>query len=186
MRTIAIPNSVVFQLEHLVLDVNGTLTNRGELIDGVETKLRKLAETLDVHLISTDTFGSLEAVASTLGAAPQVVGEGAEKAAVVERLGSSHCVAIGNGANDRDMLREAALGIAVIGQEGAAATTIAVADVVCRSIGDAPSFSSTTGCSRRPCAHSPSRFSPRQMRWVATRGIRRRRADPGRAKMARF
>jgi P-type E1-E2 ATPase len=137
MRTIAIPNSVVFQLEHLVLDVNGTLTNRGELIDDVETKLRKLAETLDVHLLSADSFGSLERVASLLGIDARVVHEGAEKAALVERLGSSRCAAIGNGANDRDMLREAALGIAVIGPEGAAATTIAVADVVCRSIGDA-------------------------------------------------
>jgi soluble P-type ATPase len=35
------------------------------------------------------------------------------------------------------MLREAALGIAVIGPEGAAATAIAAADVVCRSIGEA-------------------------------------------------
>jgi P-type E1-E2 ATPase len=137
MRTITIPNSVVLELEHLVLDVNGTLTNRGELIDGVEAALRKLAETLDVHLVSTDTFGSLHEVASVLGVAARVVGEGAEKAALVEELGSSRCVAVGNGANDRDMLREAALGIAVIGPEGAAATTIAAADVVCRSIGDA-------------------------------------------------
>jgi soluble P-type ATPase len=62
---------------------------------------------------------------------------GAEKAALVELFGSGRSVAIGNGANDRDMLREAALGIAVIGPEGAAAVTIAVADVVCRSIEDA-------------------------------------------------
>jgi soluble P-type ATPase len=137
MRTIAIPNSVVFQLEHLVLDVNGTLTNGGELIDGVGAKLRKLGEALEIHLLSTDTFGSLHHVASVLIVAARVVGEGAEKAAFVEELGSARCVAIGNGANDRDMLREAAVGIAVIGPEGAAGTTIAVADVVCRSIGDA-------------------------------------------------
>jgi soluble P-type ATPase len=136
-RTIAIPNSVVFELEHLVLDVNGTLTDRGELIDGVETKLRRLSELLDICLVSTDTFGSLRRVASVLGVEARVVGEGAEKAALVRELGSRHCVAIGNGANDRDLLREAALGIAVIGPEGAAGATIAVADVVCGSIGDA-------------------------------------------------
>jgi soluble P-type ATPase len=137
MRTIAIPNSVVFELEHLVLDVNGTLTDRGELIEGVETKLRQLSELLDIHLVSTDTFGSLGRVTSVLGVDARVVGEGVEKAALVRELGSRHCDAIGNGANDRDMLREAAVGIAVIGPEGAAATTITAADVVCRSIGDA-------------------------------------------------
>ena len=137
MRTIAIPNSVVFHLEHLVLDVNGTLTDRGELIEGVAGSLRRLAGELEIHLLSTDTFGSLAHVASLLGVKSRVVAEGAEKAAFIEALGSTHCVAIGNGANDRDMLREAALGIAVIGSEGAAATAIAAADVVCRSIGEA-------------------------------------------------
>jgi len=44
---------------------------------------------------------------------------------------------IGNGVNDIEMIREAALGIAVIGPEGTAAATVAAAVVVCRSIGDA-------------------------------------------------
>jgi P-type E1-E2 ATPase len=137
MRTIAIPHSVIFELEHLVLDVNGTLTGRGELIDEVETKLRRLSDVLQIHLVSADTFGSLRRIASALGVEARVVDEGAEKAAFVRELGSRHCASIGNGANDREMLREAALGIAVIGPEGAATATIAVADVVCRSIGDA-------------------------------------------------
>jgi P-type E1-E2 ATPase len=137
MRTIAIPNSVVFHLEYLVLDVNGTLTDRGELIDGVAEKLSLLQEALEIHLLSTDTFGSLAQVASLLGVESRAVAEGAEKARFIEELGSNSCVAIGNGANDRDMLREAAIGIAVIGPEGAAATAIAAADVVCGSIADA-------------------------------------------------
>lgn len=137
MRTIVIPHGVVFELEHLVLDVNGTLTSGGELIAGVGTKLRSLSEQLDIHLVSADTFGSLRRIASALGVDARVVSEGAEKAALVGQLGSRHCVAIGNGANDRDMLREAVLGIVVIGPEGAAASTVVAADVVCGSIGDA-------------------------------------------------
>lgn len=121
----------------LVLDVNGTLTNRGEVIDDVAVQLQALRETLDVHLVSADTFGSLARVASKLGLASKVIGEGAEKAAFVRQLGSHRCAAIGNGANDAGMLREAALGIAVIGPEGAAAAALAAADVVCRSIVEA-------------------------------------------------
>ena len=47
------------------------------------------------------------------------------------------CVAIGNGRNDRLMLRDAVLGIALVQTEGAAAEAIANADVVCTHILDA-------------------------------------------------
>lgn len=69
MRTIKIPGRPHLELAHLLLDVNGTLINRGDLIDDVETKLNRLQETLTVHLLSADTFGSLTRVASTLGSA---------------------------------------------------------------------------------------------------------------------
>jgi len=123
MRRIEIPGRPALELAHLLLDVNGTLTNRGELIDDVEAKLRRLRETLAVHLVSADTS--------------RTVVDGAEKAALVRELCPRHCVAIGNGANDAGMLQQAVLGIVVIGREGAAAATVAAADVVCHSIGDA-------------------------------------------------
>jgi P-type E1-E2 ATPase len=56
------------------------------------------------------------------------------KRRVIASLGGHRCAAIGNGANDVPMLSEAALGIAVIGVEGAAAATLAAADLVTRSI----------------------------------------------------
>jgi P-type E1-E2 ATPase len=60
-----------------------------------------------------------------------------QKAELVRRLGSDSTVAIGNGANDAQMLKEAAIGIAVVGPEGASAATVQQADVVTRSIVDA-------------------------------------------------
>ena len=137
MRTIAIPDRPVLELEHLLLDVNGTLTDRGQLIDGVVERMRRVSETLEAHLLSADTFGSLADVASTLGVRSTTVLDGEEKLAFVRELGPERCAAIGNGANDAKMLAEAALGIAVIGAEGAAATAIQAADVVCASIGAA-------------------------------------------------
>ena len=44
--------------------------------------------------------------------------ETAQKADVVNQLGAERDHALGNGANDADMLGEAALGIAVVGPEG--------------------------------------------------------------------
>jgi soluble P-type ATPase len=140
MVTFAIPNRAPLEVAHVLMDVNGTLTNRGVLIQEVAPLVRRLREMLEVHLLSADTFGSLAVVASTLGVRAEVAQDGDEKVEYVLRLGPDGCVAIGNGANDEGMVREAALGIAVIGPEGAAAATVAAADIVCRSISEALSL----------------------------------------------
>jgi len=134
---VEIPGRPSLVLEHLLLDVNGTLTNRGELLDGVAERLARIGETLEVHLLSADTFGRLESVARDLGARATKVASGEDKLRVVRELGHEGCVAIGNGANDASMLEAAALGIAVVGPEGAAGAAVRAADVVCTSILDA-------------------------------------------------
>ena len=132
-----IPGSGLLRLDYLVLDVNGTLTDRAVLIDGVEERARRLGQALEVKLLSADTRGNLDAVAETLGLGAERISRGEEKRAYIERLGAERCAAIGNGANDEPMLRAARLGIAVLGREGASATSVRAADVVCTSIVDA-------------------------------------------------
>jgi P-type E1-E2 ATPase len=132
-----IPGRERLELEHLVLDVNGTLTNRGGVIEGVPERLTDMGEKLRIHLLSADTFGTLDAVAAAVGAEPTTIASGEDKRRVVEELGADRCVAIGNGANDAAMLERAALGIAVIGPEGAAGAAVRVSDVLCGSILDA-------------------------------------------------
>lgn len=134
MLRVAIPGRDALELEHLVLDVNGTLTDRGELIDGVRPRLVALGGTLTLHVLSADTYGTAEAVAAEASAAFGRVSHGDEKRAHVRRLGARRTAAVGNGANDAAMLAEAALGIAVVGPEGASAAALAAADVVTGSI----------------------------------------------------
>jgi len=55
----------------------------------------------------------------------------------VRRLGRSRVACIGNGRNDRLMLRAAALGIAVVQAEGASAEALAAADLMVLSATDA-------------------------------------------------
>ena len=124
-------------LEQLVLDLNGTLTNRGELIEGVAERLRAIAAKLELTILSADTFGVLAAVGSELDVHSRHVSTGEEKARCVWELGAERCAAIGNGANDAAMLELAGLGIAVLGPEGAAGAALRAADVVCGSITDA-------------------------------------------------
>lgn len=132
-----IPGRQPLELEFLLCDVNGTLSDRGALVDGVAERLAALRDTLAIRLLSADTFGTLDAIAARLDAPAQRAGSAAEKLKAVDALGPSRCVAIGNGANDVLMIRTAALGIAVVGPEGASGATLAAADLVCRTITEA-------------------------------------------------
>ena len=134
---VEIPGSETLRLEHLLLDVNGTLTDRGAPVEGVAERLAALGRDVEIRLLSADTFGTLAAVAASLGAHGHVVATGADKAAAVAELGPERCAAIGNGANDSAMLEAAVLGVAVLGREGAAGDALRAADVVCSSITDA-------------------------------------------------
>jgi P-type E1-E2 ATPase len=132
-----IPNAATLELRFLLLDVNGTLGDRGRLIEGVAERLDALRETLEPRLLSADTFGTVAELSGQLRVPAQRAASAPQKLAVVDELGASSCVAVGNGANDASMLEAAALGIAVIGPEGASAGALAAADVVCRSIVEA-------------------------------------------------
>jgi soluble P-type ATPase len=59
MIEVAIPGYRTLQLEHLVLDYNGTLAVDGEPMPGVTDALKGLAERLEVHVLTADTFGQV-------------------------------------------------------------------------------------------------------------------------------
>jgi P-type E1-E2 ATPase len=137
MIHVPVPGGADLRLEHLLLDINGTLSDRGRLIDGVADRIGRVASDLAVHMLSADTFGTAEALAADLGAEFRRVRTGEDKRAYVEQLGAARCVAVGNGANDVPMLRAAALGVAVLGPEGTSSAAIAAATIACRSISEA-------------------------------------------------
>lgn len=137
MLTIDLRGGGSFEIDHLVLDINGTLTDHGTLIEGVAERLGLLADVLEIHVLTADTFGTAEGLARRLGAAITTIADGGEKATRIEALGADRVVAIGNGRNDEAMIRVARLGIAVIGPEGAAGSTLLAADVVCSTVTDA-------------------------------------------------
>jgi len=137
MIHIDIPGRNALNLEHIVLDFNGTLAVDGVLLPGVKAALNRLAGHLMVHVLTADTFGKskaqLEGVACGLTILPPG-GQDTGKRDFVEKLGADRTVAVGNGRNDRLMLAASALGIAVILGEGACGETLQAADVVCTDI----------------------------------------------------
>ena len=125
------------EIAHVLFDVNGTLTDRGRLIDGVSARLARLKDAVTVHLVSADTFGSRAETAAVLGLEAHRIADGEDKRRMIDELGPPVCAAVGNGLNDVPMLEATALAIAVTGPEGASARALAAADIVCRSIVEA-------------------------------------------------
>ncbi|MBE3585059.1 ATPase, P-type (transporting), HAD superfamily, subfamily IC [Desulfofundulus australicus DSM 11792] len=137
MLTIDIPERETLKLKYLVLDFNGTLAKDGNLLSGVEERLNALSEKLEIHILTADTFGTGEKACRNIKGHVQVLKQGKgvnQKLKFIERLGLQNTVAVGNGTNDTLMLKNAALGIAVLGPEGASVQALLAADVVVKDI----------------------------------------------------
>jgi P-type E1-E2 ATPase len=140
MLTVEIPGYGRLTLEHLTLDLNGTLALDGEVLPGVTERLAALSPRLQIHLLTADTRGKGAVTAVALGINLHRLtpgNEAAQKRAFVESLGAEGVIAVGNGANDAEMLAVAALGVAVLGPEGLAQAAWQNADLIVPDIGAA-------------------------------------------------
>ena len=140
MLEIEIPGFKRLFLTNLVLDYNGTLACDGKVITGVGERLELLSDRLQVHVLTADTFGSAREELAKLSCRVSVISpetQAEAKGDYIGNLGPEECVAVGNGRNDRIMLKRAALGIALLQAEGASVEALLAADIVSRSILDA-------------------------------------------------
>lgn len=143
MIELDIPGYGALRLEHLVSDFTGTLAFDGRLLPGVKELLNDLARVVTVHVLTADTFGrcreELEGVncSLTVLSGPDV---DLQKEAYIRTLGTERTASVGNGVNDRRMLKAARVGIAVTGREGCAVEAMVNANIVVNDIRDALGF----------------------------------------------
>ena len=134
MIIVEIPGRPKLTIEHLVLDVNGTIAQDGQLVRGVIDRVQRLRKILEIHLLTADTHGRRREIDQALDVTGIRLtpgeGEAQQKARYVDNLGADHVIAIGNGANDALMLEAAAIGIVVLGSEGTSAEALCTADIV--------------------------------------------------------
>jgi P-type E1-E2 ATPase len=129
-----LPGRAPTELTDLVLDFTGTLSLDGTVLPGVAERLAEIAKHLRITVLTADTFGKADEALRDLPVQAWVLKTGEDKARYVARLGAERVIAIGNGRNDVAMLTIAAIGIAVIGPEGAAGDILRVAKVVVRDV----------------------------------------------------
>lgn len=141
MLSVQIPGRGDYDFERVVLNVNGTVAEDGHLIPGVKERLTRLARQMEIFLVTAESFNQQVAIDRLLEMEAKRLDpkkpEAPQKAALIRSLGSDSTVAIGNGANDALMLKEAAIGIAILEAEGTALTTVLNADILARAIVEA-------------------------------------------------
>ena len=129
---IDIPGRGLFELRMIVTDYSGTLSRGGRLTDGVRDRLARLAEIVEIQVLTSDTFGTARDELAGAGVAIRVLaGERHDRQKERFITGQEQPAAIaafGNGANDRLMLRAVrdagGLAIAVDNGEGCAVETL--------------------------------------------------------------
>jgi len=127
-------------IKHIVLDYNGTIAKDGKLKEGVKDLLPLLIQKYTLHVITADTFGSVKKELQDFNLHVEVLqseNHTKEKELYVSALNANECVAIGNGNNDAKMLKNAAIGIAILGDEGCSTQSLLASDITCKYITEA-------------------------------------------------
>ncbi|MCX7857962.1 MAG: HAD family hydrolase [Deltaproteobacteria bacterium] len=140
MISVSIPGWGDIEIEYLLVDYNGTIALDGKIKSGVKELLEKISRYIRVFIVTADTYDSVDSDVDVMGFNVLKVkkdNSAEEKAKIVKELGPEKVLAIGNGANDALMLKEAALGIGVIGEEGCSNILLKEADIVVKDITEA-------------------------------------------------
>jgi P-type E1-E2 ATPase len=137
---IAVPGRGHYSIEHLILDLNGTIALDGKIIGGVKERLITLSKDLTIIVVTADTNKNAMKLLKGLPVTLHTIEESREneqKARLLREKGEEVTVCVGNGSNDVSMLRESVIGICIVGREGASSEAIMAADLVAPSINDA-------------------------------------------------
>ena len=137
MITVKIPGSATLELQHLVMNFNGTLSSRGKLMPNVVKMVARLQDRLSVHVLTEDDPKQVEE--ELRGLIPVIsvhlqASTDEEKISFIRFLGSGSVVVLGNSEADLVMMDEAALSIALIQNEEASIDTMLAADVICSDV----------------------------------------------------
>lgn len=118
-----------------VSDYTGTHSFGGAIAPDVKRKLRELADLVDLHIVTADSFGTAERELAGI-AIPYKLRSGRhdiEKAEYLTQFDLQHVAAFGNGNNDRLMLKAVkeggGLALAVDNGEGCAIDAMRNADL---------------------------------------------------------
>jgi soluble P-type ATPase len=140
---VEIPGREKIEIKDIVFDYNGTIAIDGKLISDVSKNINELSSSFNFYVITADTYGTVKKELEntnckviTIPALTQDI----SKLDFVKELGLNTCLCVGNGRNDKLMLKETILGIAILQDEGLCTETLLNSDILVKSIFDVFAF----------------------------------------------
>ena len=140
---VEIPGRETLEIKDIVFDYNGTIAIDGKLIGDVSKNINELSSSFNFYVITADTYGTVKKELEntnckviTIPALTQDI----SKLDFVKELGLNTCLSVGNGRNDKLMLKETILGIAILQDEGLCTETLLNSDILVKSIFDVFAF----------------------------------------------
>ena len=143
--TINIPGFGKVEINAILSDYTGTLAFSGKLVAGIEDRLLRLAQLVDIHIVTADSFGTAEAELRGLPIVCRRLegeGEDEQKRRYALDLNPGCVASFGNGNNDRLHLQavKEAGGLAIAVENGEGCTLEAILNANVFVVGAANAF----------------------------------------------
>jgi len=137
---IDIPGWGSVDIENIVIDLNGTTATDGRIPLEIKEKIESLSHLAKIYILTADTQGTADKEVASMSVEAIKINEEESKQGkfdFLKTLDLERTVVLGNGSNDQLALKEAALGIAVLGDEGVSVSALKNADLVVKNIQNA-------------------------------------------------
>ncbi len=137
---IDIPGWGNVDIENIVIDLDGTIATDGRISLEVKEKIGALSNLAKIYILTANSQGPAnEEILGMKAELIKVPNEDSKRGKLdfLKTLNLEMTVAIGNGSNDQLILKEAALGIAVLGDEGVSVSAMKSADIMVMNIQNA-------------------------------------------------
>ncbi len=130
-----IPGTKDFSIDTIILDLNGTLSVGGVIVEGVKERLAKLKSAgFRLILFTGDTRGDADTIAKDLNIEWRLAKTAADKKSLAQNLNPEKCAAIGNGLIDLELVKVVKLSVVTLQAEGVHTKTLLNSDIVVPSI----------------------------------------------------
>ena len=140
---VEIPGREKIEIKDIVFDYNGTIAIDGKLIGDVSKNINELSASFNFYVITADTYGTVKKELENTNCKVITIpalSQDMAKLNFVKELGLNTCLSVGNGRNDKLMLKETILGIAILQDEGLCTETLLNSDILVKSIFDVFAF----------------------------------------------
>ena len=102
-------------------------------------KINQLSKFVQFYVLASDTYGSATKQFQGINCTVlnlSTIDQPLNKLAYLNHLGANTTLSVGNGFNDKEMLKHSVLGIALLQEKGLYTQTLMTSDIVCTDIWD--------------------------------------------------